>query len=61
MSSIDLKFRTSPYSGSAGNCVEVADTPTFSAVRDTQNRDLGTLDFGSAEWRAFLDSAKGTR
>lgn len=39
--------------------MEVADTPGFSAVRDTRNRDLGTLAFGPAEWRAFLDTAKG--
>lgn len=49
-------FRKSSYSGSSGNCVEIADTPGFSAVRDTQNRDLGTLTFGSAEWRAFLST-----
>ncbi|WP_047871785.1 DUF397 domain-containing protein [Nocardiopsis sp. RV163] len=52
-------FRTSTYSSASSNCVEVADTPAFSAVRDTQNRDLGTLTFGPAEWRAFLSTAKG--
>lgn len=58
MSSADLKFRKSSYSGSSGNCVEVADTPAFSAVRDAQNRDLGTLTYDPAEWHAFLGTAK---
>ena len=59
MSSVDLEFRKSSYSGSSGNCVEVADTPVVSAVRDTQNRELGALTYGPAEWRAFLSTAKG--
>ena len=52
-------FRKSSYSASQTACVEVADTPAFSAVRDTQNRELGALTYGPAEWRAFLDTAKG--
>ena len=56
--STNLEFRKSSYSGGNGNCVEVADTPAFSAVRDTQNRELGALAYGPAEWRAFLDTAK---
>ncbi|SIO87677.1 DUF397 domain-containing protein [Nocardiopsis sp. JB363] len=58
MSSVDLEFRKSSYSGSSGNCLEVADTPAFSAVRDTQNRELGALTYGPAEWRAFLRTTK---
>lgn len=50
-------FRKSSYSGGNGNCVEVADAPGFSAVRDTQNRDLSTLAFGPTEWHAFLGTA----
>lgn len=56
--STNLEYRKSSYSGANGNCVEVADTPAFSTVRDTQNRDLGALAYGPAEWRAFLDTAK---
>ncbi|TDQ55402.1 DUF397 domain-containing protein [Actinorugispora endophytica] len=53
------QWRTSSYSGgSGGSCVEVADAPQASAVRDTQNRHLGALLFDSAEWRAFLTAAK---
>ncbi|GHD23173.1 hypothetical protein GCM10007147_18010 [Nocardiopsis kunsanensis] len=53
----DLEFRKSSYSGGNGNCVEVADVPGFSAVRDTQHRELGTLTFDSVEWHAFLSTA----
>ncbi|WP_243742270.1 DUF397 domain-containing protein [Actinorugispora endophytica] len=48
-------------SGSHGECVEVADTPGASAVRDTRNRDKATLLFPAAEWRAFLTAAKHDR
>ncbi|QVJ00304.1 DUF397 domain-containing protein [Nocardiopsis eucommiae] len=42
---VEVAFRKSSYSGSSGaECVEVADTPTASLVRDTQNRTLGHLD-----------------
>lgn len=52
-------WRKSSYSNaSSNNCVEVADQPGRTAVRDTQNRHLGTLRFASAEWRAFVLSAK---
>ncbi|GAA3761555.1 hypothetical protein HDA32_005723 [Spinactinospora alkalitolerans] len=58
----DLRFRKSGYSGSVTqNCVEVADTPVGSAVRDSQNRGLGHLAFDAAEWRAFLDDVKHGR
>lgn len=50
-------WRKASYSADQTACVEVANTPAFSAVRDTQNRDLGTLTFGPTEWRAFLSTA----
>jgi hypothetical protein len=37
--------------------VEVAEGVT-TAVRDTQNRELGHLAFGAAEWTALVDSLK---
>lgn len=55
---VPTDFRKSSYSGANGNCVEVADAPGFSAIRDTQNRDLSTLAFDSTEWRTFLHTAK---
>ncbi|MEU3015873.1 DUF397 domain-containing protein [Nocardiopsis sp. NPDC007018] len=51
----ELTFRKSSYSSSHGqNCVEVAELPGVSAVRDTQNRDAGHLEFPTAEWTALL-------
>lgn len=54
----NLAFRKSSYSGSAGNCVEVADILGASALRDTQNRQAGHLLFPGAEWAALLTSAR---
>lgn len=53
----ELLFRKSTYSGRGDNCVEVADAPGVSAVRDTQNRDEGHLEFPAAEWKALLGAA----
>lgn len=45
--------------GNGGNCVEVADNlPNIVAVRDTKNRDGGTLVFTRDEWSVFLAGAK---
>lgn len=53
-----LIFRKSSYSGRGDNCVEVADAPGLSAVRDTQNLDTGHLSFSSSEWSALLDTIR---
>ena len=54
-----LKFRKSSYSGGqTQDCVEVADTPGASAMRDTQNREAGHLMFPAAEWTALLSTAQ---
>ncbi|AVT37457.1 DUF397 domain-containing protein [Plantactinospora sp. BB1] len=46
--------------GSGGNCVEVADNlPGVVLVRDSKDRDAGTLAFDADAWRAFVGSAKG--
>lgn len=50
-------FRKSTYS-QPQNCVEVADLPDASAVRDTQNRDLGYLLFKSKEWAGLVATVK---
>jgi hypothetical protein len=48
-----LSWRTSSYSGNnGGNCVEVA-APDAVLVRDTKDRDGGTLAFTRDAWAAF--------
>ncbi|MFC3999599.1 DUF397 domain-containing protein [Nocardiopsis sediminis] len=53
----DARWRTSTYTQQQ-NCVEVADTPGQSALRDTKNRDAATLVFPGAEWRSFIRAVK---
>ncbi|MGQ5261304.1 DUF397 domain-containing protein [Micromonospora sp. ZYX-F-536] len=50
------RWRKSTKSGgNGGDCVEVADNlPGVVLVRDTKNRDGGTLAFGPAAWQAFV-------
>jgi hypothetical protein len=48
------KWRVSSYSGTNGNCVETASADGVIMVRDTTNRDGGTLAFGADAWAAFL-------
>ncbi|MCP3015494.1 DUF397 domain-containing protein [Nocardiopsis dassonvillei] len=50
-------WHKSTYSAGETNCVEVAEGVT-TAVRDTQNRELGHLSFTAAEWTALVDSLK---
>ncbi|WP_017595876.1 DUF397 domain-containing protein [Nocardiopsis potens] len=51
-------FHKSSYSSAKQeNCVEVAEG-TVTAVRDSQNRHLGHVEFSASEWRAFLDALK---
>ncbi|MFV2198227.1 DUF397 domain-containing protein [Nocardiopsis sp. LOL_012] len=53
-----LTFRKSSYSGGqTQDCVEVADFPGGSALRDTKHREAGYLAFGSDEWDALLKAA----
>ncbi|KAB1935152.1 DUF397 domain-containing protein [Micromonospora sp. ALFpr18c] len=48
--------------GNGGDCVEVADNlPGVVLVRDTKNRDGGTLSFTPASWRGFVAMAKTAR
>lgn len=51
-------WRKSSYSsGSGGQCVEVASADDV-LVRDTTNRDGGTLSFTAGAWRAFLGTLR---
>ncbi|MEV4755819.1 DUF397 domain-containing protein [Micromonospora sp. NPDC049559] len=45
--------------GAGGACVEVADNlPGRVLVRDTKDRDGGTLSFAPGAWRAFVETVK---
>jgi len=52
----DSRFRKSTYSQPSGsNCVEIAELEGGAcAVRDTQHRKLGHLEFPGSEWTVFL-------
>ncbi|MEU8373436.1 DUF397 domain-containing protein [Micromonospora sp. NPDC048894] len=54
------QWHKSTRSGSnGGSCVEVADNLTgVVLVRDTKDRDGGTLTFAPDSWQAFVDLAK---
>jgi hypothetical protein len=53
-----MDWRKSSYSGAnGGSCVEVASAEGV-AVRDTTNRDGGTLVFSAQAWKAFAATIK---
>ncbi|WP_346538692.1 DUF397 domain-containing protein [Micromonospora sp. DPT] len=54
------QWRKSTMSGNNGGaCVAVADNlPGVVFVRDTKDRDGGTLSFSPAAWQRFVDLAK---
>ncbi|MDI2031649.1 DUF397 domain-containing protein [Saccharopolyspora sp. TS4A08] len=49
-------WRTSSHSGQEGNCVEVGWSADQVGVRDTKDRDGGTLRFETEVWQRFLRS-----
>jgi len=52
-------WRKSSYSGNGGaNCVETASRSGVILVRDTTDRDGGTLAFTAEAWAAFAASIK---
>lgn len=55
------RWRTSSRSEGGQNCVEVARSSTWAAVRDTKNREAATLTVGAATFDAFLATIKAGR
>jgi hypothetical protein len=54
-----MDWRKSSYSGSSGSCVETASGSGVIVVRDTTNRDGGTLGFSAEAWQEFLTRLHG--
>lgn len=54
----DARWRTATRSSNnGGNCVEVADNlPGRVLVRDSKDRNGGTLTFTPTAWRAFVNT-----
>lgn len=52
-------WRKSSFSGQHNNCVEVADFPGATAVRDSKDPEAGHVAFSAPEWAAFLTAARG--
>ncbi|GAA3099521.1 DUF397 domain-containing protein [Streptomyces rectiviolaceus] len=60
----DCAWRKSSYSGGGsggGDCIEVADLPHRTAIRDSKNPSGPALAFTSAAWDGFVTGIKSTR
>jgi uncharacterized protein DUF397 len=55
---LDAAWFKSSYSATQNACVEVAMIPGVVGVRDTKDRDGGTLVFDGAAWASFLNHIK---
>ncbi len=52
-------WRKSTYSNdNGGECVETASDDGMILIRDTTDRDGGTLSFPAAAWQRFADALK---
>ena len=55
----DGQFQKSSFSTEyGGTCVEIALDENSVRVRDTKDREGGTLAFTHSEWNAFISGAK---
>ncbi|MET8250061.1 DUF397 domain-containing protein [Micromonospora sp. NPDC005197] len=62
MDMTDARWRTATRSSNnGGDCVEVADNlPGRVLVRDSKDRDGGTLTFAPTAWTSFIDAVRAT-
>ena len=51
-------WRKASYSGNSGNCVETGVSDARVLVRDTTDREGGTLAFTADAWQRFADGLK---
>jgi hypothetical protein len=59
MTSHELEWRKSSYTGDNGNCVEVAwPSPAGMAVRDSKQPAGAILAFPPTAWQTFVASSK---
>jgi Domain of unknown function (DUF397) len=52
-------WRTSSYSGSEANCVEIGNAAGLVKVRDTKDRQRPALTVSATAWRRFTARIKG--
>ncbi|MER6993694.1 DUF397 domain-containing protein [Saccharopolyspora hirsuta] len=55
---VEVGWRKSSYSASQSDCVEVGAGVDLVGVRDTKDRDGGTLAFPPQAWGSFLHRLK---
>lgn len=51
-------WRKSSFSGAQGSCVELGSSASGVLVRDTTDRDSGTLEFTASAWEKFTASLR---
>ncbi|MEU5845149.1 MULTISPECIES: DUF397 domain-containing protein [Saccharopolyspora] len=54
-------WRKSTYSGANTGCVEVGSAPDLVGIRDTKDRDSGTLAVPREAWARFVAAVKADR
>jgi hypothetical protein len=58
MEDTDMNWRKATYSNGGENCVETASGSGAVLVRDTRDRDGGTLAFSAGAWERFTASLR---
>ena len=53
-----MDWRKSSFSGQNGSCLETASNSGAVLVRDTTNREAGTLSFDADTWQTFLGTLR---